>query len=114
MRLLSFPLLLIFFCCCERANHKPFTGTAITGCDGITVIKAVQLKLSDTVIVDITMRPEMRKSIYVLWSSIDSNKQRRMHKSKVNDGAWVSTIIEVSPGAKITDIRITGYERIRS
>jgi len=104
--------MLILIGCSKHPHNQIPPGTAITGCDGVTVIKAFQRKLSSTVVVDIVMRPEMKKSIYVLWSSVDSDFKRQVHKSRVKEGGTVSTEIQVSPGAEIIDISITGYKRI--
>jgi len=101
-----------FIGCNKLADEPTIDGTVITGCDGITVIKGFQERLSNRVEINIIMRPEMKKTVYVLWYTTDSEHKTRQYRSAINHGAPSATEIAVTPGAFISDIRITGYERI--
>ena len=103
---------IFFLSCTGPGRNEVISGTAITGWDGITVIKAFQQKYSNQVTVHIMMRPEMRNNIYVLWYSIDTNNKTRQYKSALREGHPAGLNIAVTPGAQISEIHITGYEKV--
>ncbi|RYY18398.1 MAG: hypothetical protein EOO04_24070 [Chitinophagaceae bacterium] len=113
MRFLSvFLPAIILLSCAKPGNNNVVRGTAITGWDGITVIKAFQKKYSNHVEVHLMMRPEMKKNIYVLWYSIDTEHKTRRYKSALRKGQPVGIFIAVSPGSRIREIHISGYQKV--
>jgi hypothetical protein len=113
MRLIMIFLSAMLLLSCFRAGrHHVIAGTAITGWDGITVIKAYQEKFSNKVEVHIMMRPEMKNNISVLWHTIDSDHKVRQYKSPLREGRPMGISIAVTPGSHISEIRITGYEKV--
>ena len=103
---------ILLLSCARPGQNDVITGTAITGWDGITVIKAFQEKYSDRVEVHIMMRPEMKNNIYVLWNCIDTEHKTRQYKSVLHKGRPAGVNIAVTPGSQIREIQITGYEKI--
>lgn len=103
---------ILLLSCAKPGQDEVSTGTAITGWDGITVIKAFQEKYSNLVEVHIMMRPEMKNNIYVLWLSIDTEHKTRQYKSVLQKGKPVGVNITVTPGSQISEIQITGYEKV--
>jgi hypothetical protein len=103
---------ILLLSCAKPGQDAVNSGTAITGWDGITVIKAFQEKYSDQVKVHIMMRPEMRNNIYVLWNCIDTEHKTRQYKSVLRKDKPAGVNILVTPGSKISEIHITGYEKI--
>jgi hypothetical protein len=103
---------ILLLSCLKSGHHQVIAGTAITGWDGITIIKAFQEKYSNQVEVHIIMRPEMKNNISVLWHTIDSDHKIREYKSALREGRPVGVSIAVTPGSQISEIRITGYEKV--
>jgi len=102
----------LFLCCNRLLTSNKIKGTVTTGCDGITVIKAFQARLSDRVKIGIIMRPELKKTVYVIWSATDSHNRIKQYKSAIIKGMPGKIEIAVKPGASIRKIQVTGYERI--
>jgi len=103
---------ILLLSCAKPCQNEVITGTAITGWDGITVIKAFQEKYSNQVEVHIMMRPEMKNNIYVLWNCIDTEHKTRQYKSVLQRGKPMGVNIAVTPGSQISEIHITGYEKV--
>jgi hypothetical protein len=103
---------MLLLSCAKPCQDEVVTGTAVTGWDGITVIKAFQEKHSNQVEVHIVMRPEMRNNIYVLWNCIDTEHKTRQYKSALQKGKPIGVNIAITPGSKISEIHITGYEKV--
>ena len=74
--------------------------------------KAFQEKFSNKVEVHIMMRPEMKNNISIRWHTIDSDHKIRHYKSALKEGRPVGIKIAVTPGSEISEIRITGYEKV--
>jgi hypothetical protein len=110
MKLIFFALSAMLFISLNEVGEedKP-AATILRDTDGITIIEAVVQPGGGPVVVHIVMRPEIKKRIYIYWSTKNKDQSTRDHATQVRGGVASTVTLGETPGDTLLAIAINGY-----
>jgi hypothetical protein len=104
----------LFFTCNKAGRPDDKRLHVVRDTDGITVIEAAFSDQSDQARVQIMMRPELKRTMFIYWTTRDDHNRIEEHVTPVTGGVAHSVTLYSKPGSQVRAIDITGYAAYRA